>query len=324
MKQFARAGAAMLSLGLAACSVHGSQPSPLPGTTSTGIRPLDVTGGIGPALTRTLSVLLGDGGPKLGDKQLSHLNLGVLEIDAVSNGATTVLAKYDKPRIVDVLAHQENDGERVARSNVATTTYQQIRLVVDLPTSQAVFNGNKTEQLTFLTNTSTFSTVGAGANTATVSDGPGAVDMIVTQPFSIPSDADPSVRVDFNAFESLAMQQNGTLYARPALFVAPTSDMALIDGTVKNAQGVAVKDATVVAVAQDGSIANTASTANDGTFQLSTLTSGTYNIVIYNGYTTAAGQRMRASNTTSNAQSITGPAVTVTGGQTTHLGTVAD
>lgn len=323
MKHLApRAGAIALSLGLAACSAHGSQLTPLSGSHSNAIRPMDTSGGIAPG--RLLSVLLGDAGPKLGKEKLTHLNLGVLEIDAVSGGTTTMLAKYDQPRIVDVLAHQENDGERVARAGDATKTYQQIRLVVDLATSQAVFKGNKTEQLRFLTNVSTFSTVHAGANTTTVADGPGAVDMVVTQPFTIPSDADPTVRIDFNAFESVAMLPNGTIFTLPALFMAPTSDLAMIQGTVKNAQGGAVKDATVVAVAADGSIGNTASTEDDGSFTLSTLRSGNYRIVIYNAYTTAVGQRMNAAGASTGAQSITGPAVTVTGGQTTTLGTLAD
>jgi hypothetical protein len=99
--------------------------------------------------------------------------------------------------------------------------------------------------------------------------------------------------------------------------------MGSVKGTVQNASGGAVANATVVAVASDGSIGNTTCTDANGIFTLGTLRSGTYQLVIYNQYTTASGQRVNAYGA-SSAQSVTGPAVTVTGGQTTSLGTIAD
>jgi Domain of unknown function (DUF4382) len=327
MKPLSKAAPIVMSLGLAACSMHGSQPSDtLTGSSSVTNAPgvihtFDVSGGIGPG---RMNVLLGDAAPKLGNKTLTHLNIGIREIDAVSDGTMYVLSKYKNPRVVDVLAHQNNGGESVANAGDPQKTYQQIRLVVDIESSEAVFKGNGHAALNFLTNTSTFSTVHAGANTTTVSDGPGAVDIAVTQPFSISADADPAVRVDFNAFESLAMTQNQSVQALPALFVAPIQGMGAIAGTLRNARGGAVQNATIVAVASDGSIGNTTFTDDTGNFTLGTLRDGNYQLVIYNAYTTAAGQQVNASGATSNAQSVSGPAVTVTGGQTTSLGTIAD
>lgn len=322
-KHAARAGAILMSMGLAACSMHGSQPAELTtNSNSQAVRPMDITGGIGPG--RAMTVYMGDAAPNLGGKKLTHLNVGILEIDAISDGQSVMLAKYDQPKVVDVLAHQENDGERVARSGDATKTYQAIRFVVDLQSSQAVFRGNDTRPLDFLTNTSTFSSVHAGSNTTTTADGPGAVDLVVTQPFSIPENADPAVRVDFNAFESLALEQNGSIFTVPALFVAPMSDIGMIKGHVRNSSGGAVQDATVVAVAADGSIGNTTSTDDKGHFALGTLRSGSYQLVIYNAYTTAAGQQINASGASSNAPTVSGPSVTVTGSHTTAVGTLAD
>ncbi len=313
-----------LSLGLAACSGHGMQTTPVqPDAQGTSlIKPMDVTGGIGPSL---FNLLLGDAKPNLNGKTLQHLNIGIREIDVVSNGASTMLAKYDTPRVVDVLAHQNDTGEQVARSGAGMQTYQQVRFVVDVASSQALFGRNDTRQLNFLTSTSTFSSVQAGANTVTTADGPGAVDITVTQPFSIPNGSNPDVRVDFNAYESIAMLQDGSIAALPALFISPMSDIASIGGRVLNAQGKPVQNATVVAVASDGSIGNTTFTDDRGRFRVGTLRSGTYRLMIYNQYTTASGQHVSADGATSNAQAITGPTVTATGsGTTTAAGTLAD
>lgn len=323
-RNFIGATAIALSLGLAACSGHGMQTTPVqPDASGTSlIKPMDVTGGIGPSL---LNLLLGDAKPNLGGKALQHLNIGIREIDVVSNGATTMLAKYDTPRVVDVLAHQDDNGEPVARSSGDMQTYQQVRFVVDIASSRAQFGRNDTRQLNFLTNTSTFSSVQAGANTVTTPDGPGTVDITVTQPFSMPKGSDPDVRVDFNAYESVSMLQDGSLTAVPALFVAPMSDLGSIGGSVLNAKGKPVQNATIVAVASNGSIGNTTFTDDKGRFRVGTLRSGTYQLMIYNQYTTASGQHVGANGASSNAQVITGPAVTVTGsGKTTAVGTLAD
>lgn len=321
-RSLATTAAVLLSFGLTACSMHGSQPiDALSGAKSAPLRPMDVYGGIG---NRLLNVLLGDAAPILGNKIVSHVNIGVREIDAVSNGTTYVLAQYPKPRIVDVLQYQDSNGAQVANSATAQTTYQQVRFVIDLPTSQVVFQGNDTVALNFLTNASTLSSVHAGANTTTVADGPGAVDVTVTQAFSVPSDGNPDVRVDFNLYESLGMLRNESVVASPALFVAPRVDMGSISGTVQNVRGGAVIHATVAAIASDGSVGNTTCTDANGNFTLGTLRSGTYQLVIYNQYMTAVGQQVNAYYASSSASRITGPAVTVTGGQTTSLGTIAD
>jgi Domain of unknown function (DUF4382)/Carboxypeptidase regulatory-like domain len=302
--------------------MHGSQPEDsVSGPSSSLVRPLDVYGGIGGS---RLNLMLGDASPRLGNKKLSHVNLGIREIDAVSNGTTYVLAQYKKPKVVDVLSFQNDNGDPVANASKAQTTYQQVRFVVDLPTSQVVFNGNDSSAINFLTNTTTFSSVHAGANTTTVADGPGAVDITVNQPFSLPSDGNPDVRIDFNLYESLAMLKNESVIAEAALFVAPRAGMGSISGTLENARGGAVSNATVVAVASDGSIGNTTCTDANGNFTLGTLRSGTYQLVIYNQYTTAVGQQVNAFGASSGAQSVTGPSVTVTGGQTTTLGNIAD
>lgn len=317
---------------LAACASHGQSipNSTLPQDGTRTIRPMDTWGGIGTKVSVSLSVLLGDAAPSLGGRQVDAVNLGVLEIDGIKNGQTTVLASYNQPKIVNVLAHQDDAGEPISNDATSGVSYDQLRLVVDVPSShvQLAGPGNSHHKLpiNFLLNTSTSSSAAAGVNTTTVADGPGAVDMIVTQPFTLSSTQHQSVRLDFNAFESLALQQGNNLVSRPALFVAPVDDLGVIRGNLKTSAGSAVMNATVVAVAPDGSIGNTGFTDATGHFVIGTLRSGTYTLVIYNSYTNASGAQFTATAASpiSPNQSFDGPTVTVTSGQTTHTGTIAD
>jgi hypothetical protein len=286
------------------------------------IQPMDVLGG---ATGYKLNVLLGDAAPNLGGRRLQRLNLGIKEIDAIENGQTTVLATFDQPHIVNVLAHQDDNGESISNTNVPQTEYQQLRLVVDLASSSAKFTGGPAQPIDFLVNVATASTVGAGSTTVTTTDGPGDVDLVVAQPFSIPADHHQSVRVDFNAYESMTLDSSGDFLSRATLFVAPIDDMGSVKGRVLDASGSPVSNATVVAVASDGSIGNTDFTDGFGRFRVGTLRAGTYQLYIYNTYTTAAGRAVNASGESDASQNvIEGPTITINGGDTTQAGTIAD
>ena len=319
MRNVARYVAALTALALAGCGVHSGMLGQTPGSSSSVEKPMDLVGG--PAL---LNVRLGDAAPNLGGNKLQRLNLGIKEIDAIENGQSTVLVSYDRPRVVNVLAHQDDSGEDVADASVARSDYQQLRVVVDLGTSTAKFQGGPSVPVDFLVNVASQSSAGAGATTVTTTDGPGAVDMVLTQPFSIPQDEHKAVRLDFNAFESLAIDPSGNLLSRATLFVAPIDQMGRVKGRVLSSNGSPVENASVVAVAPDGSIGNTDWTDRYGRFSIGTLHAGTYKLLIYNEYTTAAGRAVNASGQTSSANTLEGPTITITGGQTTSAGTVAD
>lgn len=304
--------------------MHATNPAaPTPQTMPRVLQPMDVIGGPG----GLLRVLLGDAPPNLGGRNLQQLNLGIKEVDAIENGQTTVLASFDKPHVVNVLAHQDDDsGEVVADAQVARSDYQQVRLVVDLASSSAKFKGAPKTPVDFLVNVASASSAGAGATTVTTSDGPGAVDLIVTQPFSIPQSYHNAVRVDFNAFESLALDSAGNLLSRASLYVAPVDDISGIKGTVVNSSGDPVANATVVALAADGSVGNTSFTNDRGRFNIGTLRAGTYQLVIYNTYTTASGRVVTASGESpgnASVQSFAGPSVTTSNGPTS-AGTIKD
>lgn len=311
----------MLAPGLTACGSHANLPARTPQAAPRFETPLDIVAG--PSGYK-LNVLLGDAAPDLGGNVLQRLDLGIKEIDAVQDGQVTVLASFDSPRIVNVLAHQDDDGERVAGANVAGSDYRQLRIVVDLASSSAKFRRHARVPVDFLVNAVSASSSGAGATTLTTSDGPGAVDLLVTQPFFIPAEGERSLRVDFNAFESLDLESSGALLVRPSLFVAPMDDMGRITGRVLDAYGLPVSNATLVAVAPDGSIGNSDWTDGRGRFSIGTLRSGTYKLVIYNAYTTAAGRMVTASGQTNSSKSFEGPTVTVSGNHAASAGTIAD
>lgn len=288
------------------------------------VRPMDTLGGIPSLLKSTLNILLGDSAPQLGGKTLAHLYLGIWRIDVSSNGGTGTLASYSSPNVVDVLAYQGSSADQVGTNNVATQTYNGVTFVVDLASSQAVFTDGTTMPLNFLMNTPTKSSAGAGSTTTTVADGPNAVDVISNQSFTVPSNQPQAVRVDFNAFESLAMTSSGLL-TNPVLFLAPTGTMGQVQGSVANKFGSPVRGATVVATDSNGNVANTTQTDSSGNFSLSTLNQGTYKLTVYNYYTNAAGQQYQASGTSNNGWTgVYGPSVTVTAGGTASAGTIAD
>jgi hypothetical protein len=207
---------------------------------------------------------------------------------------------------------------------VATQTYTSSTFVVDIPSSVAVFTDGTTMPLGFLTNTATKSSSGAGSLTSTIADGPNAVDIVSNRSFTVPSGQAQAVRVDFNAFESLAMTSSGSLITQPALFLAPTNGLSDIQGTVVNKWGGPVRGATVVATDASGNVGNTTQTDSNGNFDITTLSAGSYKLTIYNYYTNAAGQQYQASGQSNNGWTgVYGPTVNVTGG-TANAGYVAD
>lgn len=289
---------------------------------SSRVRPLDTLGG-GPLMS-ALNILLCDAAPQLGGKTLSHLYLGIWRIDVTSNGQTGTLSSFTSPNVIDVLAYQGGASAQIGSNSVPTQQYDRLTFVVDLASSRAVFSDGSTSALGFLTNTTTRSSAKAGASTSTIADGVNAVDIISNQPFTVPVGQPQSVRVDFNAFESLAMQ-SGTLVTNPALFLAPAASAGEIQGTVVNKFGSPVRNATVVAIDANGNVGNTTLTDSNGSFTMSTLSAGAYQLTVYNTYTNAAGQQYQASGQSNNGWTgVYGPTVTVTGGSTASAGSIAD
>jgi hypothetical protein len=289
------------------------------------ITPFDTHGGI------ATSYAIGDAAPTLSGKQLAHFYLAIREVDVTdASGRSQVVAQYDRPLIVDVLQYQGGSGATVGQATNNQRTYGQIRFVVDVAASQAVYTDNSTASLSFAYGRDTSSDARAGRSTRTTPAGRGLVAITNTQNFTVGASAAELVNVDFNLFESLSAgsgispnDTSGGIAVRPTLFVAGNSNSGHITGTVVGSNGNGVSGAAVVAIGSSGNVGNTVATDASGGFDLHTLPADTYRIQIYNSYTNAAGAQFSAKGS-SKRDVIFGPTITVGPGQSTSAGTITD
>lgn len=281
-------------------------------------KPLDVIGGPG---GYTLNTLLGDAAPVLNGKVLAHFYIGVREIDAIANGQTVVLGSSSTPYQMDLLQYQNGSTNWMTQTSVPSQTYTQLRYVIDMPSTQAVFADGTSLPVKF-TGAFSKSSYGVGSNTTTVADPAiaNAADVTVDAALSFQSST-AAIAGDFNLTESLA-STGSYILVRPT--IAAATNGGQITGTVSNAYGSGVQNATVVAVDSNGSAVNSATTDASGAFNIHALPAGTYRLVIYNDYTNAAGNKIYSSGSTSEAQGFYGPSATVTAGNASSAGTIDD
>ncbi len=316
-----RSAIVVLLFTLSACG-GGSQGAGSNGVTPVAPRSLTTKDTLGGIPMSSLSILLTDAPPRIGNLSPSAINIGIDSVAVVSHGVVTTLASYPTPYVVNVLAAQ-TDPSSIGIGDVFNGAYEKLRFVVDVKSSGVVANG-VTYPLDFLTNAETQSTVDAGKTTQTISVSPGTVAMTVTAPFTVGGDPAKDVEADFNALESIAQQSDGSLVARPTLFAVPTELAGKIAGTVLSQSGAPVSGATVVALDKHGRVANTVDTDTDGTFTIHTVRAGIYHVVVFNNYTTASGQQLSASGQSSDETAIRGPLVHVMAGATAQAGTIQD
>jgi Carboxypeptidase regulatory-like domain len=322
------------SSALAACSAHGLNGTPTgssPAERGHYLKPQDSIGGIGTkiSLGGLLTVNLLDAPPKLKKATLQHLNLAIVRIDAIKGGQPVTIASYDKPHMVDVLAHQDGDGEQIAKAQSDRVQYDGLRIVVD-PSQSNAQTEHKTYPLTFV-DAATQSTVGAGSQTATSQESPNALAMTTMQSFTVAGSGNTSVDMDFNAYESLGEIHGDSVLTRPTMFLSGQDNDVRIKGAIVNAFGDGVSGATVVAVDSNGNVANTVWTGKDGKFVLHTLNPGTYHLLVFNVYENAAGTMHSADNNTASFGSgansnapLDGGTVTVSPGKTYNCGNITD
>jgi len=320
------------STALAACSAHGlngAPPGSSPAEQGHYLKPQDSIGGIGTRLSLggVLTISLLDAPPKVAKATLEHLNLAIVRIDAIKDGQPVTIASYDKPKMVDVLAHQEGNGENIGAVQSDKVHYDGLTIVVD-PTQSNAQTKKTTYALSFV-NAATQSTVSAGTATTTSLDAPNAVSMTTMEPFDVAGNT--SVDMDFNAYESLGDVSGGAVLTRPTMFLNAHDTDAKIKGTVVNAFNDAVSGATVVAIDSNGNVANTVWTGKDGKFSLHTIGAGTFHLLVYNVYENAAGTMHSADNNTASLGNglnsnlpVDGGTVTIGPGKTYHRGFITD
>ncbi len=351
MKRFTSIGAVLVLIAyLAGCS--GSAGSSLPATSSvgapsstgTGAAPkaaatsgwlpsavattgtkhtTDVNGG-GGLVYGVLNLLLslGDASPVIGNLNVSSINLGITAVNVVYQGQVTTLATYSTPDVVNVMANG-GDPSSIGIGQLYSGNYDHIQFVVDTATSNIVANGT-TMPINFQVGQSSQSSAGAGKWTTT-SGNSTTVTMTVGGQFMLGGNPAAAVMADFNAFESLNLNSSGNIVAQPTLFAVATANAAEVQGTILNASGSPVTNAVVVALNSYGKVANSVNTDVNGNFDLHAINAGTYQLVIYNNYTTASGQSIVASGAdASQGASFQGPSVNATVGQITQAGTLND
>jgi hypothetical protein len=270
----------------------------------------------------TLTLLLGDAQPVLGNMNVSQVNIGIDAVNVVYQGQVTTLATYSTPYVVNVMS---NGGEpsSIGIGQLYSGNYDHIQFVVDTATSNIVANGS-TMPISFQVGAQSQSTVGAGNGTTTTGNAT-TVTMTVGGAFMIGGNPAAAVMADFNLVESLNLNSQGQVVAQPALFAVATANAGQVDGQILNANGQPVTNAVVVALNAHGRVQNTVNTDANGNFNLHAINAGSYQLVIYNNYTTASGQNILASGAdASQGASFQGPTVSVTAGNISQVGTLND
>ncbi len=314
--------AALLLLAVLTACTGGAGGSHLPGVTPSNTQssrhPQDTLGGVG----GLLSILLCDAPPNIGNLTPSAINLAVDSVAVVSNGQVVTIAQYQTPYIVNVLQQQNGNAANIGIGQYFSGAYQAVQFTFDASQSAVVANGTS-YPINFIPHNNSRSTAGAGGSTVTSANS-GTVTVTVSGNFLIGGNPAASIQADFNALESLAQNNSGQIVSRPTLFAVPGGQAGAISGTVKNNSGAPVSAATVVAIDGNGNVANTTNTDATGAYNLHTLAAGTYTVVVYNSYTTVAGQTLTAAGNSNAAQSVTGPSVTVTAQTTTQAPAIQD
>ncbi|HTV93973.1 MAG TPA: carboxypeptidase regulatory-like domain-containing protein [Verrucomicrobiae bacterium] len=300
----------------------GAAPASATGTTGTKHASDTIGGGALGLVGGVLAILLGDAPPVIGNLNVTSVNLGIDAVNVVYQGQVTTLATYSTPYVVNVMS---NGGQpsSIGIGQLYSGNYDHIQFVVDTATSNIVANG-ATMPINFQVGAQSQSSAGAGNGTSTTGNST-TITMTVGGAFMIGGNPAAAVMADFNAVESLNQNSQGQIVAVPTLYAVATANAGQVGGQILNANGQPVTNAIVVALNSRGHVANTVNTDANGNFDLHTINAGSYQLVIYNNYTTASGQNIVASGAdASQGASFQGPTVTVTAGQTTQVGTLND
>ncbi len=283
------------TLALTACGGPHGASTALPGSTTThqhvrhlklsGRQPLDGLGGA-PSKLFSLTVNLFDA-PLIGaTADNAQFNAGILGIDAIdANGDSWQLIANDQSQVVNLLALQTS-ALNLGQGNLPAGTYPAVQLLLDPATTSVTYNG-QTYPAQFVDPTHPWWD-------------PAQTIEAVTVPLTVSgSDGQTiSASLDFNVFQSADLE-NGVVLLTPTI-AAGLGDPS-ISGTVANAAGAPVANATVIATGANGVVANTSVTGADGSFHLHGISPGGYTISIANTFTTNAGVTVTASGADSGS-----------------------
>ncbi len=270
-------------------------------------KPLYVLGGSPAAALFSLTLDLLDA-PLVGATAANaQFNAGIIGVDAIDgNGDSWQLIANDTPQVVNLIALQST-ALNMGNGTLPSGTYPSIQLLLDPSTTSVVYNG-QTYPVEFVDPNHPWwdptQTIEAVNVPLTVSGSDGQ---------------NVTATLDFNVFQS-ANLTNGIVYLTPT--VAGGIGSPSINGSVVNAAGAPVSNATVIATDAQGNVANTTITGADGSFHLHGINTGSYTVSIANTYTTIAGVTVTASG--NDAASNPAPTSVVVGPNGVSLNPISD
>lgn len=260
--------------------------------------PKDVIGQL-PGLVLSIVIDLLDA--PLVDGEDAQVNLGLVGINAVSDGVATPIVQNSTPQVVNLLALQ-----KIAQQYVSTLppgSYDTLQLIVDPTTSSVVYRGANYP-------------VQFGSVPSASGDYAG-IDAAVA--FSGAAGGSVTVTADFNVFESVDIE-GGVAQIDPQVVTAMNAGD--VTGSVVNAGGGAVTNAVVLALDANGNVLNTTITDSNGAFTLHALSAGSATLVIQNAYTSASGEDATANGADANPPPPV--PITVTAGSSLSVGSLTD
>ncbi len=241
----------------------------------------------------------------------SQVNLAVVEVDGLAGGQVYPIITYSQPVVINVLDLQTSALD-LGTASIPAMKYDGLRFVVD-PTQSSVVTGGATYAPSFGVFDSRYAFTPFSAGLANVD---------FMQPFDA-TQGPVSMLVDFNVAESVNILPSGGAEIGPRLEAVPWDQSAVVSGTVANAAGSPVTQATVVALNADGSVAASTLTNANGYFEIHALRGSTYSVVVYNSFTAETGVTFSAIGADTTGP-VTGPSFTVPDGYRANVGTIAD
>jgi len=241
----------------------------------------------------------------------AQINIALVAVQAIgaTDGITYTVTNYATPQIVNMLAYQTS-ALVLGQADIPSQDYT-VRLLVK-GSASTLFSKNVTYPVqfgsydrdhTFTANPSDLSAIDFPAS---VSSSTGAM----------------TVLADFNMVESVKLS-NGVAKMGSRVAAQPYNTSAVIQGKVINNATLPVGSAIVAALDSFNNVAATTQANDDGTFELHALAGGTYHLVVYNDYTSAAGDQL-VSNGADSALMLSGPTVSVPAGYLINVGNIVD
>ncbi|MDB5072311.1 MAG: Carboxypeptidase regulatory-like domain [Candidatus Eremiobacteraeota bacterium] len=266
----------LAALGLTACSTSGSAFQAIPnGTTgaTSGVREAQDLLGTAPRFQ--LNIALFDA--PLANMPNVKVNVGLDGVQLLTKSGSVPFITNAQPQVTNLLDLQ--DHALNFNGKAPGGLYTGVRLLVNSANSNVTIGK------------ATFPIVWGTPGHATTSPVI-AVDFACAFGLGA-TNGTTKLTLDFNVMQSVRFY-NGAIYVQPSVTAANAAGQ--VKGDVKNAAGIPVSSATVIARDAAGRIVNSTATKSDGTYVLHALPPGMYKIEVRNSFLTATGETVTAVN----------------------------